>query len=132
MTALLNCIWFLCGGAIGSLLWLVFSGIFSLITKGSPYGKACMEFVSFTVRPFSRKLFFVDSESDHHKDWLFALWLAAAVPAALLYFLGGILSFISLIGIPAGVEYFKAAKYVFTPLGVRNGSRKSTKPPCCQ
>lgn len=53
---LLNLIWFIFGGEIVALLWLVLAALFSVTVVGIPIGKACLQFAKLSAFPFGNEI----------------------------------------------------------------------------
>jgi uncharacterized membrane protein YccF (DUF307 family) len=54
MTAIGNVIWFVLGGAILALFWLIIAGIFAITIIGLPIARACLEFAKSSAFPFGK------------------------------------------------------------------------------
>jgi len=120
-----NLLWFLLGGVImGITWWLV--GLIALVTiVGIPWARACFVIGSFSFFPFGKEAIGRD-ELNQQEDigtgglgllgniiwFVFAgLWLALGHVAS------AILNFISIIGIPFGIQHLKLAGIALFPIG---------------
>ena len=52
------------------------------------------------------------------------IWVPIGIVLAVIYLASGILSFISILGIPAGIVYCRSAKFVIWPIGAKVVSKK--------
>lgn len=125
MRTLGNVIWFIFGGFLMGLAWWLY-GIIAFITiVGIPWGKACFVIGQFTFLPFGKTAINRD-ELTGRSDigtgplgligniiWFIiaGLWLAIGhLVAALIYF-------ITIIGIPFGIQHVKLAGISLFPIG---------------
>ena len=100
MSLLGNIIWFILGGWISGLSWLVSGVIWCITIVGIPYGLQCFKFASLAASPFGKDVEY-----------------GGGVPMAIENFLLGCIFCITIIGIPFGVQYFKIAKLSLAPFG---------------
>ncbi len=120
-----NVLWFVCGGLIMGLLWWAF-GVLAIITiVGIPWAKACFVIGQFTLWPFGKEAVSRDSISGvddigtgvlgtlGNVVWLLAagIWLAIAHLSAALCL------FVTIIGIPFGIQHMKLALVALMPIG---------------
>lgn len=125
MRVLGNVLWFIFGGLIAGLLWW-FAGVLMYISiVGIPWGKACFTIGNLAFFPFGKET--IDREKlTGTRDigtgalgtignivwFLFSgIWLAISHVGA------GIISFITIIGIPFGIQHFKLAGISLFPIG---------------
>lgn len=120
-----NLIWFVFGGAIMGLLWWVFGLLAYLSIIGIPWGKSCFVIGQFTFFPFGKEA--INRKVLTQKDdigtgtvglvgniiWLLlaGMWLAIG------HVTSAILCFITIIGIPFGVQHLKLAGVSLFPVG---------------
>jgi uncharacterized membrane protein YccF (DUF307 family) len=133
MTALGNLIWFVFGGEILALVWLLLAGIFALTIMGIPISRACLEFAKLSAFPFGKEVI-RDTELKGKDNVstvvkvvsivLNVIWFPIGLIFSIVYLVSGILSFISIIGIPVGVVYVCMAAFVLFPIGARVVSKK--------
>jgi uncharacterized membrane protein YccF (DUF307 family) len=133
MAALGNLIWFVFGGELLGLFWLIISGLFYLTIVGIPFGRACLEFAKLSAFPFGKEII-RDTELFGKENVAFAskglhlilniIWLIIGIPMTIAYFAAGIISFVTIIGIPVGIVYVRMGKFLISPFGARVVSKK--------
>ena len=118
-------LWFILGGVLMGILWWIMGLICSISIIGIPWAKACFVIGQFTFFPFGKEA--ISREELHlAKDigtsgfgvigniiWflLFGLWLAIA------HIMNAIACFITIIGIPFGIQHLKLAGIALFPIG---------------
>ena len=121
-----NILWFILGGFFMGLAW-AFVGLFAFVSIiGIPWGRACFMIAGFTFWPFGREA--VNREVvTGHRDigtgpfgiignilWL----LLAGWWLALGHLVSAALDFITIVGIPFGVQHVKLAGASLFPIGL--------------
>lgn len=133
MAALGNVIWFLFGGEVLALVWLIIGGFFYITIIGIPLGKACLEFAKLSAFPFGKEIVregeLIGWNSLRTTKRVLAIilnivWLIIGIPMCLIYYAAAILSFVTIIGIPVGIVYMRIGKFIITPFGARVVSKK--------
>jgi uncharacterized membrane protein YccF (DUF307 family) len=133
MSAIGNLIWFVFGGAFLALGWLIVAIIFAITIIGLPIAKACLEFAKLSAFPFGKEIIRdtelkgkgnVSGISKIISIILNIVWVPIGIFFTLAYFALGILSFITIIGIPVGIVYVRMGKFVLFPIGARVVSKK--------
>lgn len=125
MRAIGNFLWFILGGVLMGLAWW-FVGLVAFITViGIPWGKACFVIGQFTFFPFgkeaiSRKV--LKQKDDIGTGGLGVLgnviwFIFAGVWLAIGHVISALLSFITIIGIPFGIQHLKLAGIALAPIG---------------
>ncbi len=126
MTAIGNFLWFVLGGVFMGLAWWIV-GIFAFISIiGIPWGKACFVIGQFAFFPFGKEA--VNRKYLTHEDdigtgvlgtvgnivwFIFAgLWLAIG------HVCWAIGCFVTIIGIPFGLQHLKLAGLALAPIGM--------------
>lgn len=110
-----NILWFILGGWLSGLLWVI-SGLFWCITIiGIPYGLQCFKFATLSFSPFGKEVEYGGGAFSTLANiiWLifFGIWMA------LDNVIIGIVLCITIIGIPFGKQFFKIARLSLTPFG---------------
>ena len=113
---------------IGNIIWLIFGGfemaIVSLLEGvllcitiiGIPVGLQLFKVAKFLIWPMGKKV--VTSSPSGFKAIINIIWLLlGGWENALVYLLLGVLYCITIVGIPFGLQYFKLARFILTPLG---------------
>ncbi|MCL2297071.1 MAG: YccF domain-containing protein [Proteobacteria bacterium] len=125
MRAIGNFLWFILGGVFMGLAWWLI-GLLAFVTiVGIPWGKACFVIGQFTFFPFGREA--ISRKELNQKDdigtgglgllgniiwFIFAgLWLAIG------HIFSALICFITIIGIPFGIQHLKLAGIALAPIG---------------
>ncbi|MFP3041701.1 hypothetical protein LQZ19_07745, partial [Treponema primitia] len=133
MSALGNVIWFVFGGAILALVWLLVAGLFAVTIVGLPIARACLEFAKLSAFPFGKEIIrdtelkgktHVSGISKVVSIILDIIWFPIGLVLTIIYLAAGILSFISIIGIPVGIVYVRMGAFLLFPIGARVVSKK--------
>lgn len=126
-----NVIWFVLGGWYTAILWLIGAGVFALTIVGLPLTIAALQMASLSAWPFGRDVVHIRELDGKGLTATTAatgtigfivnvLWaLTFGWMLFLAYLLGGILSCLTIIGIPFGLQAFKLAGISFWPVGRR-------------
>ncbi len=117
MGCLGNLLWFLCGGFVMGLSWLVSGIIWCITIVGIPIGMQCFKFASLAFFPFGKEIEYGGGAGSLLLNilWILITGLPLAIEAAAL----GLVLCISIIGIPFGLQCFKIAKLALMPFGSR-------------
>lgn len=115
MGCLGNVIWFLCGGVILGLSWLLTGCLWCITIIGIPVGRQCFKFAALSFFPFGKEITYGGGAGSLLLNiiWLLVSGLPLAIESALL----GCLLCITIIGIPFGLQHFKIAKLALMPFG---------------
>ena len=110
-----NILWFVFGGFVSGLAWLI-SGLFWCITIiGIPYGKQCFKFAALSFSPFGKEVEYNGGPVSFVVNLIWfvfnGLWMAIG------NFMIGCLWCITIVGIPFGKQFFKLAKLSLAPFG---------------
>ncbi len=130
---LFNLIWFILFGWWQSILYLLVSVLFAITIVGIPIAKSLYQFAKLCAFPFGKEIIKeTELKGDNNVSAIRKiggtivnlLWVPFGIFFAILYIISGIASFISIIGIPAGIVYCKAAKFIVFPIGAKVVSKK--------
>ncbi len=125
MSMILNFIWFIFGGIFMGIGWALAGLLMFISIIGIPWGRACFVIAGFSFFPFGRTIIGRD-ELTGREDigtspfgfignviWflLFGLWLAIG------HVLSAVACFITIIGIPFGIQHLKLASISLAPIG---------------
>ena len=113
---------------IGNVIWLLFGGLeMAIVTffEGIllclsiifiPVGLQFFKVAKFFIWPMGKKV--VTTSPSGLKSIINIVWLfVGGWGNALMYAFVGLLFCITIVGIPFGLQYFKLARFILTPLG---------------
>lgn len=124
--SLMNVLWFFFGGGLLAGIWWMLTGLLMVVTIiGIPWARAAFMFAEFSFHPFGRVAVnrsVVTGKQDIGTGclgllgnivWFFAggLWLAIG------HLFAAMLCFITIIGIPFGLQHMKFASAALAPIG---------------
>ena len=117
MRTLGNILWFVFGGFISGLGWLLSGVIWCITIIGIPYGKQCFKFASLSFWPFKKEIINAGGAISTIANiiWIIFFGLPMAIGNAAL----GLLWCITIVGIPFGKQFFKIARLALMPFGAR-------------
>ena len=115
MRTLGNFLWFIFGGFLSGLSWILVGLICCITLIGIPIGLQCFKFASLAFFPFKKDIKYGGGVPSVIGNilWLifFGIWMA--IENVII----GLLWCITIIGIPFGMQFFKIAKLSLTPFG---------------
>lgn len=115
MKTLGNIIWFILGGFISWLSWLVIGALWSITIVGIPIGRQCFKFAKMSAAPFGKEIVFSDSGSSL---FINIIWLVLGGFVMVIEEVSmGIIFCLTIVGIPFGLQHFKHAKLALLPFG---------------
>jgi uncharacterized membrane protein YccF (DUF307 family) len=125
MTLALNILWFIFGGFISGLAWLLAGCLLAITIVGLPWTMAAFRIAGFSFAPFGRHVVprrALTGRSDLGDGplgfLLNVIWvLLAGWWLALHHVVLAIGLFASIIGIPFGLQHLKLALISFAPVG---------------
>jgi uncharacterized membrane protein YccF (DUF307 family) len=133
MAAIGNVLWFILGGAVLALFWLIVSALFYITILGAPIGRACFEFAKLSAFPYGKEVI-RDTELRGNSNVsgfakvvrviLNIIWIPIGISTTIAYFALGLLYGITIIGIPIAVVYIRMGKFLIVPFGARVVSKK--------
>lgn len=125
MRAIGNFLWFILGGIFMGLAWWLVGVIAFVTIIGIPWGRACFVIGQFSFFPFGKEA--ISRKELHQKDdigtgglgllgnivWFIfgGFWLALG------HVMSALLCFITIIGIPFGIQHLKLAGVALAPIG---------------
>lgn len=128
-----NVIWFIFGGAILGLVYLLAGALFSLTVIMHPIGKACFNISKLMFAPFGKEII-KETElkgSDNVNGVRKAgglimniLWLPIGIPLMFAHVGAAIIMFLGIITIPFGFVHFKLARIAIWPIGAKVVSKE--------
>ncbi|KAF4675559.1 hypothetical protein FOL46_001086 [Perkinsus olseni] len=114
-----NILWILTGGWVAALWWALFGCIFCITIIGIPCGLQCFKMAKLSFIPFGYRV--EDKGSSACCACLClgnCLWFIPGLIIAIFNIFSAVLCFISIIGIPFGIQYCKLARLAFSPFGL--------------
>ncbi len=115
MKTLGNILWFIFGGFIGGLVWILVGLLWCITIIGIPVGKQCFKFASLSFWPFGKDIVYSDNMFSIIINVIWILLFGWEM--ALGYLVIGCIWCVTIIGIPFGLQFFKLAKLAIMPLG---------------
>lgn len=120
-----NIIWFVFGGLVMGVGWYLTGLLMFLSIIGIPWGRACFMLGSFCLWPFGREV--VSRRAVTGRDDIgtgplgflgnVAWFLVAGFWLALGHLFSALLCFITIIGIPFGLQHLKLVGATLAPIG---------------
>ena len=125
MRTLGNILWFIFGGFIMGLGWWLVGLIAAITIIGLPWAKACFVIGQFAFLPFGKVAVDRKSVTQHDDIGTGALGLVGNVIWFLLagwwlavgHLISALACFVTLIGIPFGIQHMKLALVALAPIG---------------
>ncbi len=115
MSFLANIIWFIFGGWISGLLWLIYGALWCLTIVGMPYGIQCFKFAKLAACPFGKEVEYGMSTGSFLMNVIWILVTGAEM--AITHLVIGLVLCLTIVGIPFGIQNFKMAKLALMPFG---------------
>lgn len=110
-----NILWFVFGGFLSGLSWLLAGCLWCITIIGIPIGTQCFKFAGLAFFPFGKEVVYGGGTISLLAN---ILWLIiSGIPMAVGNFITGCLWCITIIGIPFGKQFFKIAKLSLMPFG---------------
>jgi uncharacterized membrane protein YccF (DUF307 family) len=120
-----NLIWFVLGGVWMGLGWWIAGLLAYVSVVGIPWGKACFVIGQFTFFPFGKEA--ISREKLAQKEDIGTgvlgsignvIWfILAGIWLAIGHVSSALLNFITIIGIPFGIQHLKLASIALSPIG---------------
>ncbi|MFN5201615.1 MAG: YccF domain-containing protein [Gemmatimonas sp.] len=123
MIVLVNLLWFICGGFLAWLGWMLAGAALAITVVGLPWAFAAFRIAPFAAWPFGRTL--VDARVVGEgrivgTGLANVLWIIfAGFWLTLAHIVAGVSLCLTIIGIPFGLAHFKLAEVSWAPLGKR-------------
>jgi len=117
MKLLGNICWFLFGGLLSGISWILVGCICCITIVGIPFGSQCFKFASLSFAPFGKDVEYGGGAISFIVN---IIWLILfGIPMAIENLIFGCLWCITIVGIPFGLQFFKIAKLALMPFGSR-------------
>ncbi len=118
MRLLGNIIWLIFGGLLISIEYFIGSIVLILTIVGIPFGIQTMKMASLALWPFGRDTRMQERGSGCLYILMNVIWLiTGGLWIALSHVVFGLLLYITIIGIPFGMQHFKLAAIALSPFG---------------
>ena len=115
MRTLGNIIWFVFGGWLNWIAWMLAGLVCCITVIGIPFGLQCFKFASLTVMPFKKDIDYGGGAISLLANiiWLFLI----GVEMAVANLIAAVICCITIIGIPFAGQFVKIAKLWLMPFG---------------
>lgn len=125
MRSILNFLWFIFAGFWSGLAWWFFALLAFVSIVGIPWGRACFNIGTFSFLPFGREAINrreltngVDIGTSVFGTVGNIVWfLLAGLWLAIAHVLAAVGCFLTIIGIPFGIQHLKFAGIALAPIG---------------
>jgi len=115
MKVLGNILWFLLGGIVAGLIWLIYGILWCITIVGIPIGLQCFKFAGLSFFPFGKEITYGGGAVSLIAN---IIWLiTTGIPMAIGNAIWGCVLCITIVGIPFGKQFFKFAKLSLMPFG---------------
>jgi uncharacterized membrane protein YccF (DUF307 family) len=120
MRILGNIIWFVFGGFIVAIEYVIASLLMMVTIIGIPFGLQTLKLAEMALFPFGKKVVRSETSSGCLSLIMNIIWFfVGGVWIMLTHLLFGVLFYITIIGIPFGHQHFKLMRLAFSPFGKR-------------
>lgn len=118
MTLLLNILWFILGGWLIFLAYLLGALILCITIIGIPFGIQCFKLSVLGLAPFGQEIVEKDPPSGPLPIIMNVIWiLLPGLELALLHLVLALLFAITIIGIPFAAQHLKMTRLAILPFG---------------
>jgi uncharacterized membrane protein YccF (DUF307 family) len=117
---ILNILWFVFGGWLSGLLWLLGGAILALTVVGLPWTFAAWRIASYSFWPFGREIVWQEAHpvAGCMGVMLNVIWCVfAGWYIALSHLMIAVAEFVSIIGMPFALKALELAKVALAPVG---------------
>jgi uncharacterized membrane protein YccF (DUF307 family) len=117
MSTLLNLLWFIFGGWISALAWIVAGCLLAITIVGLPWTPAALRLAGFSAWPFGREVI-TRADGQEVSFLLNVVWfILAGWWLAVHHVILAALLAVTLIGIPFAIQHLKLAVVSLAPVG---------------
>ena len=125
MTVIGNFLWFILGGIIMGLLWWIVGIVAYISIIGIPWGRACFVIGKFSFFPFGKEAINrkeLSLQDDIGTSGLGTLgniiwFIFSGILLAIGHVFSAVVCFVTIIGIPFGIQHLKLAGIALSPIG---------------
>ena len=115
MGCLGNLVWFVFGGAASGLSWVLAGCLWCASIAGIPVGLQCFKIAGLTFFPFGKEVRYGGGLGSF---FLNMIWLLiSGLPLALGHLIWALFWFMTMVGIPFGLQQLTLAKLALMPFG---------------
>ena len=112
-----NILWFVFGGFLSGLAWIIAGLLWCITIIGIPIGKQCFKFAGLSFWPFGKEIVYGGGTISLLAN---IIWLiVSGIPMAVSNAVVGCLWCITIVGIPFGKQFFKFARLSLMPFGAK-------------
>lgn len=111
-----NLLWLVVCGVWFALGWLFWALILAVTLVGLPFARQCVKLARFTLWPFGRTIV-TDPAGTKLGTVGAILWIIPGALMAIVHVVTGALLYITVIGIPFGVQSMEMAELALQPFG---------------
>lgn len=120
MSILLNIIWFICGGFLVSLLYILGGILLCLTIIGIPFGIQCFKLSILGMAPFGQEIRETDPPGGALAVIMNIIWIILpGLELALIHLALAFLFAITIIGLPFAAQHLKLTRLAILPFGFR-------------
>lgn len=116
MSCLGNVLWFIFGGMLNSIFWVLLGALWSITIIGIPIGKQCFKMARLQLAPFGTDI--VTVEDGFGSFILNILWIIfGGFEMCIANLISAFFMAITIVGIPFSIQALKLAKLSLMPFG---------------
>lgn len=120
MNVILNLLWFLLGGFLVSLAYLLGGVLLCITIVGIPFGIQCFKLATLGLGPFGRDVVETEPPGGALAVIMNILWIILpGLELALIHLALAVLLGITIIGLPFAVQHLKMTRLAILPFGFR-------------
>jgi len=124
MSLLLNILWFVCGGFIVSLAYILGGLLLCITIIGIPFGIQCFKLSLLGLAPFGREIREKEPPGGAIAVIMNIIWIILpGLELALIHLFLALFFAITIIGIPFAVQHLKMTRLAILPFGFRVTAR---------
>lgn len=110
-----NLLWFIFGGFLSGMSWIIAGIIWCITIVGVPVGVQCFKFAVLTFAPFGKNVEYNGGAGTFLLNVLWVIFSGAVL--AMEHLLIGVLLCMTIVGIPFGCQQFKLVRLAIMPFG---------------
>ena len=118
-----NIIWIVLGGIWTAIGWVLLGTLFYITIIGIPLGRQCFKMASLSLTPFGKTIVYGGGAPSLIANIVWVVF--AGISMSIVYLIAGLVTCITIIGIPFGKQCFKLAGLSITPFGATFGEKEA-------